>query len=148
MKKITFLSIFIFLGAHGAAAAPSYDSTAAELSQAMKRFRSLDESAAPLDLVMRRDPMVALVDSRGNVLNPSGLQQGLFVQGVIWSRQDKSVLIDDTFYREGDVVGPYKILEIQRDGFWAATDNEPRVFIPLYTEDDAEKSKILASIKD
>ena len=140
MKKIIFLLVFLALGQmNAAAAAADYNSVAAELSQAMARFQASHHEAGKLDALLHRDPMVSLVDAGGNVINPAGLQKGVIVQGVIWSKNDKAVLIDDLFYREGDTVGPYKILEIRSKGFLARKDGAT-VFVPLYVDDEANNN--------
>ena len=102
----------------------------------MERFKALSDSGTGYDEVFRRDPMQPLVDARGNIISSVGLHSGLVVQGIIWSEgseEARTALVDDEFYVQGDIVGPYRILEIRSDGLFAQSEDKT-VFIPLYPE--------------
>ena len=52
------------------------------------------------------------------------------MQGVIWSEARPLALLDYDLLAEGDVIGPYRIVEIRPDGLIAQREDE-RVFVPL-----------------
>ena len=103
------------------------------LSGTVKHFKQATASGAKDAAAFKRDPMTPLLDATGNVIQTKGLSSDMAIQGIIWADGFKRVLVDDEFYAEGSTVGPYRILEIQKEGFWAGTA-EGRKFIPLYSE--------------
>jgi hypothetical protein len=115
-----------------------YQASATALTNTMQRFQKLAAPSSEFDVVLHRDPMRSLVDSSGGVISRSGFEDGLVLQGVIYSGDMKSVLIDDKFYKVGETVGPYTILEIRPNGFLGTTEGREQ-FIPLYAENDASR---------
>ena len=110
---------------------------ASGLATMMEQFKELIRPFV-YDPGMHRDPMQSLVNGDGRVLQTSGFHQGLALQGIIWSGDFKRVLIDNEFYSEGDTVGPYRILEIKKEGFAAEFEGK-KIFIPLYPEEAGAK---------
>jgi hypothetical protein len=140
-NKIILMFLFVLLATPVAASETAdYQMFAKALSNSLERFHQITKANSEYDVVLLRDPTQSLIDSEGNVINTSGLHKGLVVQGIIRSGKDKSALIDDQFYAEGDSVGPYKILEIKENGFEALKGAE-KVFVPLYNDSsDSENS--------
>ena len=94
-----------------------YDATLAELSQKMDRFSEPLKTIRVDEKTIRRDPLQALVDDQGNVLEPSRAKDSaLALQGIVGSAGSMSVLINDKFYTQGETVDQYRILEIRADG--------------------------------
>ena len=104
---------------------------AAQLSDALDRARLLFQQREGYGVVFRRDPMRPLIDATGREVGFLEAQGGLSVQGIIWSERRPLAVDDDELFAEGDVVGPYKILEIRKDGIVAQLEDQQRVFIPL-----------------
>jgi len=109
----------------------------ADLSKAIEEYRALDQGPSLYDVVLMRDPMQALVDEDGKIVNPAGLHTGLAVQGIIRSKNFKSIMVDNVLYSVGDMVGSYRVLEIRENGFLAGDDGK-KIFIPLYSEDSTQ----------
>ena len=131
---ILFLLFSLFWNPFGLAADPAeYESALKELSQAIELFRELSKPGPTYEMAFRRDPMQPLVDAFGNPLVAIELEEGLTVQGIVWSEDFRTVVVDDKSYVVGDTVGAYKILEIRPDGFLAEKDSETE-FISLYPE--------------
>jgi hypothetical protein len=88
------------------------------------------QDMAGYDAVFRRDPMRPLIDAQGQLVTTTGLHGGLSVQGIIWSDERPLAVIEDELCAQGDVVGPYKILQIRADGVIAQREDQ-FLFIPL-----------------
>ena len=138
MRTSLLLALFLFLfmapTASYAAEPADLEALSQGLSKAMDRFRQISTSRSEFEVVLHRDPMRSLVDGNGGIVSRSGFSEGLVLEGVIWSDEMKSVLVDDKFYKEGDTVGPYKITKIEREGMWTETAEGVKIFIPLYPE--------------
>ena len=104
--------------------------TAEQLAQAIDICKRLAQQTVGYDVVFRRDPMRPLVDSHGELLSTAGMSGGFSIQGIIWSDARPLAVIDDELFAQGDVVGPYTILEIKPDGVVVARGNET-LLIPL-----------------
>ncbi len=132
------LVLFCLLAPCPAWAAPAQEGEllVKDLSSAIEEYKAIDHGLSNYDVVLRRDPMQALVDESGNIVSPAGLHDGLTVQGVIRSKDFKSVLVDDEFYAEGDMIGPFRVVEIKENGFVAEEEGK-KIFVPLYSENSA-----------
>ena len=118
----------------GRVSAKNYEDTTDQLSQVTKVFlQRKKERGAGYEVVFRRDPLRPLVDESGNVVNPVGLESSFELQGIVRSKDLNLALVNDRFLKEGDVIGPYKILQIRPDGIRAQRGAET-LFIPLHSE--------------
>lgn len=99
------------------AALEDIDQTTRQLSQAMKSYRDQEKEPGKDDTAFRRDPMQALVDSKGQPIASAstGVREGPWLQGIIWSDTHPLVAVGDQLFSKGDVVGPCKIIEIYPD---------------------------------
>ena len=62
-----------------------------------------------------RDPLVPLVNRRGLILIPREMDfTGLSLKGIIYSEQGAVVIINDIVLKEGDSLGDYTVLKIER----------------------------------
>ena len=138
-KTLALLFCLLFPAVAWAASAQDCETMINNLSKAISDCEALEKRSSDYDIVLRRDPMEPFVDDEGNVLSRAGFHAGLVVQGIVRSGKMKKILVDNVFYSEGNMVGPYKILEIKKNGFWALEDGE-RIFVPLYAEDSKPKS--------
>ena len=111
------------------AALDQIEQTTHQLSQAMKSYRDQIKEPGEYDTAFRRDPMQALVDSKGQLIASTGLREGSWVQGIIWSETQPLVVADDQLFAIGDVVGPYKILEIHPDRVVARKGDQPETIL-------------------
>ena len=135
MKRQIFLLSMIFVSSIAfAIESTDLSMTVRALENAIAQFQSMSVAESNYDVVLKRDPLRPLVNESGNVIFSAGLHDGLLVQGIIYSSELKTALVDDRFYGEGDSVGPYKILRIERNGFYAEGP-EGEVFVPLYPEE-------------
>ena len=112
---IMFLTV-CFSIAGTATAAPNYDKTVDQLSQAVTTYKELTEHPEKYDVAFRRDPTKPLVDGQGNILSVSGMKDGLSVQGIIWSDVHPLAVIEGDLYAPGDTIDQYTIAEIRQDG--------------------------------
>lgn len=108
----------------------------ASLKQSLDWARTLDEAVSGYNVVSHRDPFEPLIDFQGEVTNPAGLRarrqiDELDLQGII-SGGEKA-LINDKFYKTGDTVNAYLILQIQPEGVLLKKDNKT-IFIGLHSE--------------
>ena len=140
MKKIiALLTIFLTSSSIFAAEFADYEAVSKALTHATETLRSFTKSAAEKDAMVRRDPMQPLMDDKGNIVRSAGLKEGFGLQGIMWSEKfKKTVLIDEQFYTEGDVVDNYQILEIRPNGFTAKMGKDT-IFIPLYPDRQTEE---------
>ena len=92
-----------------------YERITEQLSQTVAAVKELGTRKEKYDVMFRRDPMRALVDSQGNLLTSAGLHEGLAVQGVIWNESRPLVVIEDELYAKGDTIGDYVIRDIRQD---------------------------------
>ncbi|MBI4436651.1 MAG: hypothetical protein HY590_04485 [Candidatus Omnitrophica bacterium] len=92
-----------------------YERITEQLSQTIATVKALDTRKEKYDVLFRRDPMRALVDSQGNLLTSAGLHDGLGVQGIIWNEKRPLAVIEDELYAKGDVIGDYVIRDIRDD---------------------------------
>ena len=145
MKKILWV-LALFAGFTPAVfASPQIEDYEASLTAFTKvsgLYRDWAKPSPAYDVTLRRDPMNSLVDPQGFVIHGAGLHDGLAVQGIIWSGKERSALIEDEFYSEGDQVGPYRILKIEPNGFWAQKAGQ-KVFVALY--DEKQVGAVIAS---
>ena len=111
-------------------AAPNYERTVDQLSQAITTYQELTQHPEKYDVAFRRDPMKPLVDAQGNVLTMSGMKDGLSVQGVIWSETRPLVVIEGDLYAQGDTLDQYTIAEIRKDGV-TVQNGAATQFIPI-----------------
>ena len=111
------------------AALDEIEQTTQQLSQAMKSYRDQLKERGEYDMGFRRDPMQALVDSKGQLVASAGLREGSWVQGIIWSDARPLVVVDDQLFAAGDVVGPYKILEIHPDRVVVQKGDQPETIL-------------------
>ena len=111
-------------------AAQNYARAVDQLSQAIGQYNDLSKEQEKYDVVFRRDPMKALVDSQGNLVTSAGLHEGLSVQGIIWSETRPLVVIEDQLFAQGDTIDQYTIREIRRDGVTVQNGSETQ-FVPL-----------------
>ena len=125
------LSVYFFISTVAlATAAPNYERSVDQLSQAITTYKDLTQHPEKYDVAFRRDPMKPLVDAQGNILATSGMKDGLSVQGVIWSEEHPLVVIDGDLYAEGDTIDQYTIAEIRKDGV-AVQNGTATQFIPI-----------------
>ena len=117
-------------GAVDAAPVRGYERIAQQLSQALETSNALARETAPYDAFFRRDPMRALVDAQGQLVTSTGLRSGYVVQGIIWSEDRPLAVLDDELLREGDMIGPYFILQIQSVGLVVQRGTDV-FFVPL-----------------
>lgn len=146
--KTLFLALMIvcFMFSQAFAGEPTEQEVMARaLSQSIETFHKLSEPGPGYHVVLHRDPMEPLIDEQGNIINSTGLHEGLAVQGIIYSEGFKSVLVDDQFYFQGDTVGPYRIVEVKSDGFVARQDDGKTIFVPLYSNAQAQEKSIAES---
>ena len=122
---IFFLSI-----ASTAMAAPNYERTVDQLSQAVTTYKALTQHQEKYSVAFRRDPMRPLVDAQGKLLTSVGLKEGLSVQGIIWSEAHPLVVIDGELFGKGDTIDQYTIEEIHPDEI-LARNGETLQHIPL-----------------
>ena len=113
-----------------AAAQTDYARLAEQLSQAIETSREFAAAGPGYDVVFRRDPMRALVDSQGRLVTSAGLHGGFSVEGIIWSADRPLAVIDDELFAKGDTVGPYTILQIRQDGVVVQRGDDVRL-VPL-----------------
>ena len=113
-----------------APAAGAQEQTASDLAQAIESTKVAASTGPGYDAVFRRDPMRPLVDGEGNLLTSVGFQDGLSVQGIIWSDERPLVVVDDELLAEGGTVGPYTIMDIQPDGV-TVQQGDHTLFVPL-----------------
>ena len=114
--KITLLWIALgMMPLPAEAALDQIEQTTQQLSQAMKSYRDQLKERGEYDSAFRRDPMQALVDSQGQLIGSVGSREGSWIQGIIWSDTQPLVVVDGQLFGPGEVVGPYKILEIHPD---------------------------------
>ena len=111
------------------AALDEIEQTTQQLSQAMKSYRDQLKERGEYDTGFRRDPMQALVDSKGQLVASAGLREGSWVQGIIWSDTRPLVVVDDQLFGVGEVVGPYKILEIHPDRVVVQKGDQPETIL-------------------
>ena len=116
-------------GAFPLLAATLPEGVADQLSKAVHTCKAMAQTEG-YDAVFHRDPMQPLIDAQGHPIASSGLQGGLFVQGIIWSDEHPFAIVDDELLSQGDVIGPYTILQIQPEGVAVQRAGE-RIFIPL-----------------
>ncbi len=129
------LTLFVLAGVLAApgtahAATPSYEQTIDQLTRVTQAYRALAEPLGGYDVVFHRDPMQPLIDARGAIITSAGLRGGLAVQGIIWSDKRPLVVIDDRLYKQGDMVGPYRMVQVRPDGVVVQRDRDC-LFIPL-----------------
>ncbi|MBI4167811.1 MAG: hypothetical protein HY515_02540 [Candidatus Aenigmarchaeota archaeon] len=140
------LTIVCFVFSQAFAGEPTeQEAMAKALSHSIETFRKLSEPGSGYNVVLHRDPMEPLIDGQGNVVSSIGLHEGLVVQGIIYSEGFKSVLVDDQFYFQGDTVGSYHIVEVKPDGFVARQDDGKTIFVPLYSNTQAQEKPIAKS---
>ena len=114
--KITLLWIVLgMMPLPAEAALDQIEQTTQQLSQAMKSYRDQLKEREEYDSAFRRDPLQALVDSQGQLIGSVGSREGSWIQGIIWSDPHPLVVVDNQLFGPGEVVGPYKILEIHPD---------------------------------
>ena len=111
------------------AALDQIEQTTHQLSQAMESYRDQLKERGGYDTAFRRDPMQALVDSKGQLIASAGLREGSWLQGIIWSDTRPLVVVDDQLFAAGDVVGPYKILEIHPDRVVVQKGDQPETIL-------------------
>ena len=111
-------------------AATPPEGVADQLSKAVHTCKAMAQDMGGYDAVFHRDPMQPLIDAQGHPITSSGLQGGLFVQGIIWSDEHPFAIVDDELLSQGDVIGPYTILQIQPEGVAVQRAGE-KIFIPL-----------------
>jgi len=78
-----------------------------------------------------RDPLLPLVDSRGNLLLYETLEENdsappqLFLQGIIYSSQeDAGAVINGEIYKKGDAVCGFKVKKIEKNRVILDKDSE------------------------
>ena len=113
-----------------ASGAADYERLAKRLGQAIEDYQALAGQATKYDVVFHRDPLQALVDQQGTVVTSLGLSGGLTAQGIIWSDEHPLVVVDDELFKEGDQVGPYKVLKIRKDSV-VVQRGEQTITVPL-----------------
>ena len=134
MRRVISVAICVGLvavnGAAHAASLKEYDATILQLQQAISSQPQPGKSTPRYDVMFRRDPMQPLIDAQGNVVSSAGMQDGLSVQGIIWSDVRPLVVVDGELYARGDMIGSYEVYEIHQAG---VTVRNPRqtLFIPL-----------------
>ena len=121
------------------APAGSYGQMLKGLSRAIELYQKQGGPQEAYNVVFRRDPVRSLVDEDGKIVHARGLSDSLAVQGIVRSKDLELALVNDRFFKAGDQVGPYKILEIKADGLSVERDGKT-TFVPLYpqTEKKAE----------
>ena len=64
-----------------------------------------------------RDPFTALVNDRGDVVihEETGISD-IVLQGIMFSPDSSTVVINNDIYREGDYIGKHKIKKIEQNG--------------------------------
>jgi hypothetical protein len=64
-----------------------------------------------------RDPFTALVNDRGDVVihEETGIND-LALQGIMYSPDSSTVVINNDIYRVGDFIGKHKIKKIEQNG--------------------------------
>ena len=151
MKKISlFFVIFCFSNSLCFGAEPTeYEVMAKAFSRSTQVFQKLIESGPGYNVVSHRDPMEPLIDGQGNIVattvtTPVSSHEDLVVKGIVYSDKFKAALIDDKLYFPGDIVGPYRILQIKPDGF-LAQDGGKTIFVPLYSNTEAQEKPIARS---
>ena len=112
---LSLLSFFTLPSPVASASQDRYERITEQLSQTVTAVKELGTRKEKYDVMFRRDPMRALVDSQGNLLTSAGLHEGLAVQGVIWNESRPLVVIEDELYAKGDAIGDYVIREIRAD---------------------------------
>ena len=92
-----------------------------------------------------RDPFVALVRD-GRVVGGVGLGQTdlskpvLF--GILWDPGGKSIaLVNDTEAKVGDVIGPYRVVEIRPDAVILSDGGEPLVLTIAFDDTQTKPSE-------
>ena len=127
MGALLTLILCLQMPGQAEAAIDTLERTTRQLSQALQTYRSRFQQEGRYDAVFQRDPMQAMLNSQGRVTVSAGLGEGLAVQGIIWSEARPLVVIDDHLFAQGDVVGPYKILEIHPNRVVAQLGDESKV---------------------
>ncbi len=89
--------------------------TTRQLSQAVKFCRAQEKKFDENSAVFRRDPMQSFLNSKGQPIVSPVVREGFWIQGIIWSDTHPLVAAGDQLFSQGDVVGPYKIIEIYPD---------------------------------
>ena len=137
LLKIIFLWIALGMMPRPAEAAlEQIEQTTQQLSQTMKSYRDQLKERGEYDSAFRRDPMQALVDSQGQLIGSVGSREGSWIQGIIWSESRPLVVVDDQLFGPGEVVGPYKILEIHPDRVIVQKgDQQQTIFLDRETEE-------------
>jgi hypothetical protein len=109
-----------------------YEQTTEQLSQAIQTYKEITQETGGYDVVFRRDPMQPLTNAQGQLVTFAGLHGGLSVQGIIWSEERPLAVIDDELFAQGDVVGPYTILQIRSNEVTVQRKDKDEVLvIPL-----------------
>ena len=63
---------------------------------------------------------------RGRISGPSGAAS-LSLTGIMWDEQNPNAIIGDTVVREGDVIGKYKVIKINKDSVVISSDEGKKV---------------------
>lgn len=121
-KKIeiiaTFLLVIIFIFA---AARVILTEKAKKTPVALSAKKAFTGSKTPMDERLAR--IEAEVEKIGGEWNPFVRGRGsgasgigpLDLSGIIWDEQNPNAIISNTVVREGDMIGKYKIIKINRD---------------------------------
>lgn len=90
-----------------------------------------DTIPATYDSMMKRDPLMPLVDSNGNLVRVTVTQSAteMNLQGIVYggSAEDSYVVLDNEIYQLNDVVGNYKLVHIEEYKVVLSKDNEEYV---------------------
>ncbi len=92
MKKFIFILIFIFI----------FILTKAE------KFKY------PYRSFYNRDPLKPLIDEQGKIVI-SEKRRGFILQGIVYRGEFNSVIINNTLYKEGDIIEGFKIKKIKEN---------------------------------
>lgn len=79
----------------------------------------------PYNALTERDPLRPLINERGEILIKDKNDMGdLFLQGVIYSPQGGTAIINNEMFVEGDMIGVYKVKRIEAKGVFLEKDGE------------------------
>ena len=117
------------------ATADLIEQTVQKFSRAMKSYRDQDPAQNQKEGVFLRDPLQALVDSKGQPIVLLVAREGTGIQGVIWSDAHPLVASGGRLFSKGDFMGSRKIIEIYPDRVVVQKeDGEETIFLDRWTE--------------
>lgn len=88
-------------------------------------FCRAEDYKYPYSATQDRDPFLPLVNERGQILIAEEKEMSdILLEGIIYSPQDSTAIINSEPFKEGDIFGDYKIIKIEPSKVLLRKDGE------------------------